>query len=325
MPTPSHPLLRDATVLVTGGTGAFGQAFCRYALAAGARRVAVYSRSESKQAEMARALPDDRMRFLIGDVRDATRLLDAVRDTDYVIHAAALKRVEVCEADPLEAIATNITGTAHVARACIERGVRRAVFLSTDKAAAPETLYGSTKLVAERLWTQANVYAAGTGTRFAATRYGNVASSTGSVIPLWKAQRVAGEVTLTDPRMTRFLMSLDEAVALVADALTLMRGGETFVPKIGATTMPTLAQVVAPGCVQRVVGARPGEKLHETLVTTDEAARTYDTGRHYVIEPTVRTWGTVPALDAPAVPADFVFRSDTARPLGWHELEELAA
>jgi UDP-N-acetylglucosamine 4,6-dehydratase len=192
-------VLAGKSVLVTGGTGSFANAFCRAALAADARRVIVYSRGEAKQAAMKVALPDERMRYLIGDVRDSHRIADACRGVDIVVHAAALKRVEVCEADPLEAIATNITGTACVARACIERGVERAILLSTDKAAAPETLYGSTKLTAERLWTQSNVYAAGTPTRFAATRYGNVASSTGSVIPLWKAQRVSGEVTVTEP------------------------------------------------------------------------------------------------------------------------------
>jgi UDP-N-acetylglucosamine 4,6-dehydratase len=324
-PVPA-PILAGRVVLITGGTGTFGQAFVRTALSAGARKVIVYSRGEAKQAAMAAELEDARMRYFIGDVRDAERLLDACRGVDVVIHAAALKRVEVCEADPLEAIATNITGTANVARACIERGVQQAVLLSTDKAAAPHTLYGQTKGVAERLWTNANTYAAGLPTRFAATRYGNVLGSTGSVLPLWKAQHARGEtLAITDPAMTRFWMTIADAVRLVVDALTLMRGGEVFVPKVGAASVLTLVRAAAPFAATRVVGLRPGEKLHETLISADEARHTLDIGTHYVIEPEARTWGTVAALPGTPVAPDFTFRSDTAPALSVADLERMTA
>ena len=319
MPTPS---LHGQRILVTGGTGSFGHAFTRYALDAGAATVVVYSRSESKQAAMARTFGyDPRLRFLIGDVRDATRILDAMRGVTVCIHAAALKRVETCEANPREANSTNIAGTERVARACIERGVLRAVFLSTDKAASPHTHYGKTKAAAESTWLGENVYSAATPTRFAATRYGNVLGSTGSVVPLWQAQRDAGTpITMTHAGMTRFWMTITDAVELVALALREMRGGETFVPKCGASPILDLARAVvethgtyAPGHVEE--GLRPGEKMHELLISADEAHQTYDAGTHYVIEPTARTWGTVAPISWPRVTDGFTFASDTARRL----------
>lgn len=268
---------------------------------------------------------DPRLRFLIGDVRDAQRMADACRGIDIVIHAAALKRVEVCEADPNEAIATNVIGTQNVARACIERSVHRCVFLSTDKAAAPNTLYGSTKLVAERVWNGANIYSAGTHTRFSTTRYGNVLGSTGSVVPIWRAQASSGRISITNRSMTRFFMSMNEAVDLVILALREMRGGEIFVPKIGSASILTLAQAVVPEFVEREeIGIRPGEKMHECLITEDEARQTYDRGTYYVIEPYERTWGTVGRLlDRDRVREDFDYRSDNnASRLAPHELRE---
>jgi UDP-N-acetylglucosamine 4,6-dehydratase/5-epimerase len=317
--------LAGRSVLVTGGTGSFGRAFVRTALEMGAARVAVVSRDEAKQAAMRAEVPDPRLRFLIGDVRDPNRVMDALRGVEIVIHAAAMKRVETCEADPNEAIATNVDGTAHVARACIERGVERCVILSTDKAAAPNTLYGATKLTAERLWLASNVYAAGTATRFSATRYGNVIGSTGSVVPLWKKQRERGVITVTDPRMTRFWMTMDDAVHLVLRALREMRGGEVFVPKIRAASILALAAEVAAGCRHQVTGIRPGEKLHETLITEDEARTTHDLGDCYVIEPPTRTWGDVLPPNAPRVPDGFSFRSDTAEAFPPRQLAEVAA
>ena len=290
-------MLAGKSVLITGGTGTFGNAFARKALADGAARVVVFSRSESKQAQMAAELNDPRMRYFIGDVRDGRRVSEAVRGCDYVVHAAALKRVEVCENEPREAIATNVVGTDNVARACVERGVARCVFLSTDKAAAPETVYGHTKAVAERLWIRSNVYAAGTGTRFSATRYGNVLGSTGSVLTTWRAQYAANRpLTLTDERCTRFWMTLEQAVDLVCLALREMRGGEVFVPVIGGAPILDLARAVVetngtygPGHV--CMGLRESEKLHETLVSDEEARHTYSHGSHLIIEPTTRTWG----------------------------------
>ena len=298
--------------LITGGAGAFGQAFVRRVLKMDARRVVVFSRSESRQAEMRASITDERVRYLIGDVRDLPRLMDACRGVETVVHAAALKRIEVCEGDPAEAVATNIMGTLNVTRACIERGVMDGVFLSSDKAASPNTHYGATKLAAERLWVGSNAYAGAGPTRFAATRYGNVLGSTGSVVPTWRKQKAAGEITITDLRCTRFWMSIDQAVDLVLLALREMRGGEVFVPKIQAMPVVSLARVIAPGCRIKLTGLRPGEKLHETLITEDEARRTYDCGGHYVIEPETRSWGDVSPLKHPLVPDGFVYRSDTA-------------
>ena len=290
--TDSAAALAGRSLLITGGTGAFGMAFARRALDAGARRVALFARGEARQAEAKRLLTDDRMRWLIGDVRHELRVMDALRGVDTVVHAAALKRVEVCEADPAEAVMTNVMGTMHVARACIERGVERAVFLSTDKAAAPNTLYGSTKQTAERLWLGANVYSAGTATRFAATRYGNVLGSTGSVVPLWRQQAAAGKpLTITEPACSRFWMTMDQAVDLVVLALGAMEGGEVFVPKVGAARLPTLAGAVAPGTAwEGTTGLRPGEKLHEVLISEDESRQAVDFGDHYRLLP----WDRLP-------------------------------
>jgi UDP-N-acetylglucosamine 4,6-dehydratase len=260
---------------------------------------------------MAAELNDQRMRFFIGDVRDAHRIKEACRGVDYVIHAAALKRVEVCESDPDEAVATNVGGTQNVARACIDRGVQRAVFLSTDKAAAPNTLYGATKLAGERLWTRSNVYAAGTPTRFAATRYGNVIGSTGSVVPLWRAQAAKGQpITVTEASCSRFWMTISEAVDLVCLALHEMRGGEVFIPKVGSSTIETLADAVAPGCTTTGIGLRPGEKLHEMLISEDESRHTVDRGGHYVILPELPTWGGDGTALVPKASAGWSYRSD---------------
>jgi UDP-N-acetylglucosamine 4,6-dehydratase len=274
---------------------------------------------------MKAAIPDPRVRYVIGDVRDPLRILDACRGVEIVIHAAAQKRVEVCESDPNESVLTNIVGTQNVARACIERGVRRAVVLSTDKAAAPATLYGACKLVAERVWLASNVYSAGTPTRFAATRYGNVLNSTGSVVPMWQRQASGGQLSVTDLRMTRFWMAMQEAVDLVVLALGEMRGGEVFVPRIRGARVIDLAHAVAPGCAAKVVGIRPGEKLHEVLITDDEARRTYDCLSHYVIEPPARTWGDVAPPNGTPVPIGFTYWSDSAEQFSADALRELVA
>lgn len=301
-----------SSYLVTGGSGAFGQAFVRRLLESDAKRVLVLSRSESKQAEMRAALPDERIRYLIGDVRDLARMMDACRGVDTVVHAAALKRIETCETDPIEAVQTNVIGTANVARACIERGVRKAVLLSTDKAASPNTLYGATKMTAERLWLDSNVYAGSLATRFAATRYGNVLGSTGSVVPVWKAQAARGEpLTVTDPGMTRFWMRIDDAIDLVLMALREMRGGEVFIPKIGSSSIRELARTIDPRGGLRILGHRAYEKVHETLISADESRHAYDCGDHYRIEPECRSWGEVPPLDFPHVGPGFSYRSDT--------------
>lgn len=317
--------LAGKSILVTGGSGAFGQAFVRYALNQEARKVVVFSRSESKQADMKQAIGDDRMRYMIGDVRDENRISDACRGIDIVIHAAALKRVEVCEGDPLEAIQTNIWGSINVTRACTERGVSKALLLSTDKAASPHTLYGSTKLVAERVFVGANIYSASTPTRFAVTRYGNVAGSTGSVIPTWRSQAEQGTISITHPQMTRFLMSMQDAVDLVVLALTDMRGGSIYVPKLKGATILQLADAVVPDAELRVTGIRPGEKLHETLITESEARNTWDCGTHFMVEPETRSWGNVPKPNGVKVGREFSYESNTAPRFAREELAELAA
>lgn len=320
--------LQGASVLVTGGTGTFGHAFVARCLAAGARRIVVFSRDELKQAEMQRRFPDPRMRWMPGDVRDVARLEDAFRGVEIVVHAAAMKRIDSCEAAPYEAIQTNVLGTVNVARQAVRSGVKRAVLLSTDKVPAPTTLYGSSKLLAERAWVKWNIYAAGTATRFSATRYGNVMASRGSVIPLWRRQYEAGEpLTITDESCTRFWMRITEAVDLVELALLHMRGGEVFIPKIGASTLLDMARAIVevrgvylPGHV--VTGLRAGERRHETLISSDEARDTFDHGTHFTIEPD-RTWEHLPGLDVPRVPLGFTYRSDTARQLTIPELRRM--
>ena len=319
------PLLSGRHVLVTGSNGAFGQAFVRRALADGAARVVALSRGEAAQAAMAASIADDRVRYLIGDVRDERRMRDACRGVEIVVHAAALKRIDSCESDPREAIATNVIGTLNVARACIDAGVSLAVFLSTDKAAAPATLYGATKLAAERAWNASNVYAAGTRTRFFSTRYGNVLGSTGSVVPLWRAQSKSGTLSITDVRASRFWMTMTDAVDLVLLALADMRSGAVYIPKLDAARLTDLAYAIAPGCTLSHIGLRPGEKLHECLVTEDEARHTYDCGSHYLIEPETRTWGGEPALLAPRVPLGFTYESDDVRSLSVDILRQMVA
>lgn len=318
--------LLGQNILVTGGAGAFGKAFVRKALDSGARRVAVFSRDEAKQARMRSDFNDPRLRFFVGDVRNLPRITEACRGVDVVIHGAAMKRVETCEENPSEAIETNLYGTENVAKACIAAGVKKAIFLSTDKAAAPNTLYGMTKAAAERLWVNSNVYAAGTPTRLSCTRYGNVLGSTGSVIPTWKAQAESGTITVTDPEMSRFWMSMDDAVGLVLLALRDMRGGEIFIPRIGSSTVGLLAQAVAPKARLCITGTRPGEKMHELLISNEEARNCYDAWSHYILEPEARTWEELPPLSYPKVPQGFEYGSQSnPRQLGVEALKQMVA
>ena len=325
--------LVDANVLITGGAGSFGRAFAAHALTAGARRVVVYSRDEAKHAALTTTLHrDPRLRCFVGDVRDRDRLHWAMRGIDYVVHAAALKRVDACEADPYEAIQTNIVGSQNVALAAIAAGVQRAVLLSTDKAAAPCTLYGSTKAVAERAWIQFNGYADGTHTRLAATRYGNVLGSTGSVIPHWIPLIQQGRpLTISHPDATRFWMLMENAVALVQMALDHMEGGETFVPKIPASSLLQLLSVLtvaltgAQHTAYTVTGLVAGEKAHETLIGADELSRVYhDPLLHrYIIYPAHRTWPMRP-LQGVRVRSTFSYQSnDAARQLSAHALHQV--
>ncbi|MBX7257181.1 MAG: UDP-N-acetylglucosamine 4,6-dehydratase (inverting) [Candidatus Hydrogenedentes bacterium] len=284
---------RDSTVLITGGTGSFGKAFAKLLLAEhNPRKVIIYSRDELKQHEMSHGpgFDDPRIRYFIGDVRDRERLYRATDGVDIIVHAAAMKQVPACEYNPLEAVKTNIDGAKNIIDVAIDNGVKRVVALSTDKAVNPVNLYGATKLVAEKLFVQGNSYASGGGTKFSCTRYGNVVGSRGSVIPLFLQQRAEGELTITDERMTRFWLTLDRGARFVIECGGRMQGGEVFVPKIPSMRLVDLAEAVAPGCKRRVVGIRPGEKLHEMLVSSDESYHTCEHEDMYVIEPVMPWW-----------------------------------
>jgi len=279
--------LKDKSVLVTGGTGSFGQKCVRTLLEQSrARRVIVFSRDELKQSQMQTAFTDrdDRLRFFLGDVRDATRLNRAFHGVDYVIHAAALKQVPALEYNPFEAIQTNIIGTQNVINAAIDQGVEKVMLISTDKAANPANLYGATKLCAERLCISSNFYTGGK-TKLSAVRYGNVLGSRGSLLKLVEEQRKTGVVQLTHQDMTRFWITLDQGVELVLKGLERMQGGEIFIPKIPSMRVGDLLKILAPECEIKVIGIRPGEKLHEVLVTPEEARHTVELEDVYVIYP----------------------------------------
>ena len=305
-------VFQGRTILVTGGTGSFGQHFIRTALERwDPAAIRVFSRDELKQYEMSRAFDDDRLRFLLGDVRDLERLHRAVAGADIVVHAAALKQVPACEYNPFEAVKTNILGTQNVAAACIDVGVERAVALSTDKAVSPANLYGATKLCAEKLFVQSNVYAGGRPTRLSCVRYGNVVGSRGSVVPLFREQRRTGTLTITDQRMTRFWITLDQAVEFVARCIERMHGGEVFIPKIPSMRVTDLAAAMAPDAQVRYTGIRPGEKLHEALITVEESRHTKDHGDCFVVEPEQPFWEERRAASGTSVPEGFAYTSDS--------------
>ena len=306
-------LLRDASILVTGGTGSFGRRFVRTVLTEHSpRRVVIFSRDELKQSEFAAELGiDPRVRFFIGDVRDASRLWRALDGIDYVVHAAALKQVPAAEYNPLEAVKTNILGAENVINAAIDRGVKRVVALSTDKASSPINLYGATKLVSDKLFTAANAYAGGHTTRFSVVRYGNVVGSRGSVVPLFKRLAASGVIPITDERMTRFWITLEQGVRFVLRALEQMHGGELFVPKIPSMLVTDLASALAPDAHIEVVGIRPGEKLHEEMISVEDARRTVDAGDFYVMKPEFEWWHQANWPDTSPLPDGFRYTSDT--------------
>ena len=284
--------LDDKHVLVTGGTGSFGKAFVRRILdVSSVRRVVVFSRDELKQSEMAEQFPNEpRIRFFIGDVRDAERLKRAFDGVDVVIHAAALKQVPAIEYNPMEAVHTNIYGAENIINAALDRDVKRVIALSTDKASSPANLYGATKLVSDKLFVNGNAYVGGRQTRFSVVRYGNVVGSRGSVVPFFKRMAPTGEIPVTDDRMTRFWITLPQGVQFVLDSLERMHGGEVFVPKIPSMRIMDLAVAMAPNAKVRIVGIRPGEKIHEEMISVDDARRTLDMGTHFVIQPEAEWW-----------------------------------
>ena len=301
--------LNGKTLLVTGATGSFGTAFIREVLRRyDVEAIRAFSRDELKQGELSQAIRDDRVRLLLGDVRDLERLRMATRGIDVIVHAAALKQVPACEYNPFEAVQTNIIGAQNLISAAIANRVPLMVALSTDKAVNPVNLYGATKLCAEKIVAQAGVYAGGTPARFASVRYGNVVGSRGSVIPIFKQQAAAGRITITDERMTRFWITLEEAVGFVLGCLPLIQGGETFVPKIPSMRIVDVAEALAPDAERVIVGIRPGEKLHEVLLTEDEARHSFDLGDRYVILPH-RLEPAQPRGEA--LPDGFRYTSDT--------------
>lgn len=307
-------MLTNQTILVTGGTGSFGHTFVPMTLAKyNPRKIIIFSRDEMKQWEMAKLFQGDpRVRFFIGDVRDKDRLYRALDGVDYVVHAAATKIVPTAEYNPFECIKTNINGAMNLIDACIDKGVKRVVALSTDKASSPVNLYGATKLASDKLFVAGNSYSGGHDTRFAVVRYGNVMGSRGSVIPFFMSIRDKGVLPITDARMTRFMISLEQGVELVWHAFDDMEGGEIYVKKIPSMKVTDLANVVAPEARQEVVGIRPGEKLHEQMIGVEDAFYTYEYPEHFKILPAINGWDTCEKRikDGKRVPEGFSYTSD---------------
>jgi len=307
-------MLENSVILVTGGTGSFGNAFVPMTLKKyNPKKLIILSRDEMKQWEMAKKYTDDpRVRFFIGDVRDRERLYRALDGVDYVVHAAATKIVPTAEYNPFECVKTNINGAMNLIDACIDKGVKKVVALSTDKASSPVNLYGATKLASDKLFVAGNAYSGEHGTTFSVVRYGNVMGSRGSVIPFFMSIRDKGELPITDPRMTRFMISLEQGVELVWHAFEDMIGGEIYVKKIPSMTITDIANVVAPGASHKVVGIRPGEKIHEQMLGVEDAPYTYEYPEHFKILPAINEWNTSPERikDGVKVADDFVYASD---------------
>lgn len=307
-------VLNGSSILVTGGTGSFGKAFLRHVLDThDPRRVVVFSRDELKQYEVRRELGDDpRLRWFIGDVRDKDRLQRAMHGVEHVVHAAALKQVDTAEYNPFEFVQTNVYGSQNVIDAAIDAGVQKVVALSTDKASSPINLYGATKLCGDRMFVSGNHYAAAYDTRFSVVRYGNVMGSRGSVIPVFRRLAEQGEsIPITDMRMTRFWITLPQAVRFVVDSFDMMAGGELYVPRIPSMRVTDLAQAVAPGAAMHEIGIRPGEKLHEEMIAADDSRRTVRLGDRYVVMPYVGGWGYETPADGAPVEDGWTYRSDS--------------
>ena len=308
-------MLNNSTILVTGGTGSFGHTFIPMTLEKyNPKKIIVFSRDEMKQWEMAELFRNDnRVRFFIGDVRDRERLYRALTGVDYVVHAAATKIVPTAEYNPFECVKTNINGAMNVIDACIDCNVKSVVALSTDKASSPINLYGATKLASDKLFVAGNAYSGEHGTQFSVVRYGNVMGSRGSVIPFFNQVKASGTVPVTDPRMTRFMISLEQAVELVWHAFDDMVGGEIYVKKIPSMKVTEVASTVAPDAAQKIIGIRPGEKLHEQMIGEEDAPSTYEYEDHYKILPVINGWADDPLRikDGKSVSSGFTYNSAT--------------
>ncbi len=316
----------NKVILVTGGTGSFGKKFIEIVLKEYTpAKLIVFSRDEQKQHEMRQAGFDHpHLRYFLGDIRDYQRLRRAFEGVDYVVHAAALKQVPACEYNPMEAVKTNILGSSNVIDAALDANVERVIALSTDKAVNPINLYGATKLAAEKLFVQSNAYAGGRKSRFACVRYGNVVGSRGSVVPVFLRQRDEGKITITDERMTRFWISLEQGVRFVIRCLDEMRGGEVFVPKIPSMKVVDLAKVVAPQAKINVIGIRPGEKLHEVLISEDEARTVVELDDMFVVQPAEALWfGRDWENKGKPIADEFRYASNTNT--DWLSVEQIAA
>lgn len=318
-------MISNATILITGGTGSFGNTFVPMTLDKyNPKKIIIYSRDEMKQWEMAKKFQgDSRVRFFIGDVRDKERLYRALDGVDYVVHAAATKIVPTAEYNPFECVKTNINGAMNLIDACIDKGIKRVVALSTDKASSPINLYGATKLASDKLFVAGNAYSGAHDTRFAVVRYGNVMGSRGSVIPFFMSIKDKGVLPITDERMTRFMISLEQGVELVWHAFDDMVGGEIYVKKIPSMKVTEVARAVSADAKQDVIGIRPGEKLHEQMISAEDAAYTFEYPEHFKILPVINEWSADPARikDGKKVPDGFVYASDNNQE--WMSVEEL--
>ena len=313
--------LDNSSVLITGGTGSFGRALTEYLLKSEVRRIAIFSRDELKQLQMKNDFKDDRLRFFLGDIRDSSRLDIALHNVDFVVHAAALKQVDTGEYNPMEFVKTNVVGSQNVIDACIRNGVKKVVALSTDKASSPINLYGATKLTADKLFSAANNYSHAYGTTFSIIRYGNVMGSRGSVVPYFKQLASEGKpFPITDKRMTRFWITLEQAVEFVLESFEIMQGGELYVPRIPSMKIMDLARAIKEDFSYEEVGIRPGEKLHEEMISPDDSRRTIELSNRYCVSPIYAEWGFTPPKGK-QVQDGFNYRSDSNDL--WLTIEEL--
>ena len=319
-------MLENKTILLTGGTGTFGNAFARYVLEnCNPKVIRIFSRDEKKQDDMHRKFNDSRLSFLIGNVRDKSRLERAMKDVDIVIHAAALKQVPACEYNPIEAVKTNINGGINIIDSALDNNIDKILLISSDKAVHPVNLYGATKMVSEKLFVQGNSYVTTTDKlkrfpKFSCIRYGNVVGSRGSVVPLFQEQKKTGTITVTDSDMTRFWLKIEDGIKFVVDCLDRMNGGEIFIPKIRSMKIMDLANIVAPDAKKKIIGIRPGEKLHEVLLTEDESRHSKEFDSFFVIEPEFPFWNVTKLEGGRPLPEGFRYTSNISERLTEEEI-----